>query len=197
MLDLSSWFEWLKLPVTRFIGLAIASTFFLFAPEGWLAAFSVDGIAKDYKTWIGLATILLWSLLFASALTEGYEWFKAKKASRRTRIADTKKLKALTTEEKEILSVYMLVNTKSMTWDISRGVVNGLEHANIIYRASNYVARGRYVEYNLLDWAWDELYEHKEYLQPILSKLSQSNEAILAVIDKFSSQNYVTVGGKA
>ena len=48
-----------------------------------------------------------------------------------------KKLKELTTEEKEILRSYLEENTRCVHFDIRNGVVNELVRFGILYRSSN------------------------------------------------------------
>ncbi|RZF20652.1 hypothetical protein DAY19_11750 [Halobacteriovorax vibrionivorans] len=77
-------------------------------------------------------------------------------------------LKTLSDEEKELLKEFIYGNTKSKSFLLNSGVVQGLVAHKIIYRSgsisTNVTIRGPYFEFNIQPWAWQYLNKNPHLL---------------------------------
>jgi hypothetical protein len=84
-----------------------------------------------------------------------------------------KGLKNLSPDEKNMLAIYLLAKTKSLAFTASGATVS-LEATKIIYVAGRMPQPYYGIVYNLMPWAWDELNQHPEYLEPALTELTET-----------------------
>lgn len=131
--------------------------------------FGVAALVDKYLMWIGLIALAAYSLLLTHL---GLGLSRKLARTHNTRVflkTGRKALENLTQEEKRILSQYILRQSKTQNLDIQSGVVNGLEQANIIYRSANLGSALGGFAYNIQPWAWEELNNHPDTLEPIIS----------------------------
>ena len=74
------------------------------------------------------------------------------------------RLHRLTEDEKQILRFYFAKGTKANVLRFDDGVVQGLASAGIIYMSAPIGNMFEGFAYNISDFAWDYLHEHKELL---------------------------------
>jgi hypothetical protein len=130
-------------------------------PPSKAASFGIDGIQKDYSAWFGVGLIASSCLLTVIAISKVKKtiqhFFIRRKAKQR--------LHVLTREEKNILSDYIILETKTRELDVLSGVVSQLVSDGIIYQTRRGIAgdmmksRGTHiiVPHNIQGWAWDYL----------------------------------------
>lgn len=149
--------DWLKLKPSIILAIVISASFAILSPDWLLAKLGVDSLVRDHRGWFGAALVGSVTLLIARALgwlfgnnrSPLVEWWQ----KRRLRsVFDT-----LSPSEKTILKRYLDEQTTSLYFEISDGVVNGLQVKRILYRSSNVSARFTTFPFNLQPWAWDYL----------------------------------------
>lgn len=165
-MEWSKLFEWIKLPPKYLISIILVASVLLFSPIQFLQKLGIDKFANDFRAWIGI----LWLAAIALLLGHWIMYFSdiaghkiRQKLWMRT---SRKRLHDLTPKEKEILQKYFKDNSRSQPLPIHDGVVKGLEHARIIYPASNVGYAGTMsFSYNIQPWAWDYIRKRPELLE--------------------------------
>lgn len=156
--------ELLKLAPRYLVALGVAAAGLLFMPPRWLSRLGLENFVVENKQWLGLALLIstmLWVVfVFASC------WGILKRAvyRRRNDARTIRKLQSLTEGEKEILRYYLVKGTRTNVLKVDDGVVQGLVHKKIIYRATS---MGNLIEgfaHNITDLAWDYLHLYPEVL---------------------------------
>jgi hypothetical protein len=152
-----------KEPVRFIFSLAVVAALVLFAPDSIIGKLGLLKYREEGKPYLGGFILFSVAIIIARAIgfaIEKYDNF-------RLSVARKKRLHCLTIEEKYILSAYIEGQTRSMELPIQSGVVAGLVHAKIIYRAtslSNSMAGFAAFAYNIQPWAWDYLNKHSDLL---------------------------------
>jgi len=169
-MNLGNIVDWIKLTPKYIAPIALLSSLLLFLPSNSISIFGVNNLVDTYRMWIGLTCLSSYSLL----LTHFVFWLKDYGANARKNYhIKTKRislLKNLSPEEKEILSGYILTQSKSRQLNMRCGTTNGLEHSMIIYRSAVIGTADGWFAYNLHPWAWDLLSKNPEFLNPIFSQ---------------------------
>lgn len=163
MEDFAKFLKLLQVPIKYIIGAFIISATFVFAPDRFLAALGAIQYRQKGKSYFGLLFLILAAMIIARIAgyaidkTEGYFFFRTRK----------QRLTLLTVEEKNILRGYIEGKTRTLYLDVRSGIVKGLVHDAIIYRASS-VNTAEYgfmaFAHNIQPWAWKYLNEHRELL---------------------------------
>ena len=135
-----------------------------------MSTFGVDTFVDKYRMWIGLACLATYALLVSHGLFFLEDLISDKREMRRFLREGRECLHNLSPEEKVLLSRYLLGQTKSLRLDPQSGVVNGLEHARIIYQSSTLGTLHGFA-YNMQPWALAELKAHPGVLEPELTKM--------------------------
>jgi hypothetical protein len=161
--DLAKLVEWVKLG-PRYLGpLWLVLGVLLFAPEGLLRRFGLAEFADDYRPYVGVLFLLSSAFLISAVVAFlwefAVEWLDEGLTVRNGR----RRLQNLTPADKEVLRAYVEGDTRTRYFTINNGVVKGLEHEGVLYRASN-LGRGSTFPYNLQPWAWEHLKAHPELL---------------------------------
>lgn len=152
--------EFLKQPLRYSIGLGVVAAITLFTPDSIINQLGLLKLRNEGKPYLGV--VLLLSIAVAVASFIG--WSVTKYNGYRLSGARKKRLHRLTIQEKQILRAYIEGQTRSLTLDITSGVVSGLVSESIIYRSSN-LGRLSGFAHNIQPWAWDYLNEHRDLLQ--------------------------------
>ena len=162
--------DWLK-PILDFlkefgkylVPIALVCALVLYLPAAALEHFGLTAISKEYKahfsiTLLFCASVILWNgLSFAGSLL----W---KKYRTRQRVGDAlKRLSALTEDEKCVLRGYIEDKTKTQLFEVTDGVVGGLEVVGILHQGANFGPLP-HMAYNIADFAWDYLNAHPKAL---------------------------------
>lgn len=155
----------MRLPVRLVIGALGALAVFFVAPDSWLSAVGILHYKPTEKTSFGILLLVLIGSIFASVAGAVLE----KHQTRRFLHSKREMLEALSEEEKSLLRKYIVRGTKTLHLPLNHGVVQGLVHTEVIYRATT-VSNPDYgataFAYNLQPWAWKYLKAHPEILGP-------------------------------
>lgn len=154
----------MRLPIRLVIGALGALAVFFVAPDSWLSAVGLLQYKPTEKTSFGILLLVLIGSIFASAAGATLD----KHQTRRFLHGKREMLNALSDEEKTLLRLYIAHNTKTLHLSLDDGVVQGLVHAEVLYRATT-VSNPEYgataFAYNLQPWAWKYLKAHPEILE--------------------------------
>lgn len=154
----------IKLSPKYLLPIALATGFLLFGSSQQISKLGLDSFASLYRPWIGLVFLLSIVLLTTQLLLNAGLWLKHKYEQNQAMAIAQKRLANLTPEEKYILGGYIVRQTRTQDLDFTNGVVTGLEHAHIIYRAANVGSLVDGFAYNIQPWAWKYLNKRKELL---------------------------------
>lgn len=154
--------EWIKLTPKYLACLLVLSLLLMFLPNNLLVFLGIKELRDIYRSWIGLTIIVTVSFLCVHGCIPLVNQAKVKCSERRKIKLGRKKLHDLTPEEKHILSKYLYENTLTQYFEVSDGIVSGLEQSSILYRSSDWSHRLYNFAYNIQPWAWKYLNKHKE-----------------------------------
>jgi hypothetical protein len=157
--------ELITFPIELILAALGADALFLFVPDRFLSAIGLLQFRTRAHTYFGVLFFVLVGLVFFKL----FKFITLKCTAYRWRKWGLKRLKRATKEEKAILAQYIKYNTKTRPLPYGNGVVRGLESDKIIYQSSSInrpemalqSSHGIIFDYNLQDWAWDCLQEHK------------------------------------
>ncbi len=158
--------EFLKLLLQTEVALflLVFSGILVFAPTDLLDTLGVAPLVIQYRSSLGAIFLLCVSVLVVRMGTSVVRGVKHKYDNSRLRKAREARLHDLTPQERTILDSYFSEQTRTQELDSTDGVVNGLEHAGIIYRSS-IVGELESWAYNIQPWAWDYLNAHPDLLK--------------------------------
>ena len=164
-LNFSKALDWIKLPPKYLLALALAMGSLLFGSAGFIECLGLGKIIEEYRGWTGTVFVVVTALLIAH-FANGCFRMAVKEINRRRGLYwSRKRLHDLTPQEKRILRGYVYQNTRSQNLSFEDGVVKGLEHLRVIYRAANVGDFITGIAYNIQPWAWTYLNEHPELLE--------------------------------
>ncbi|MGA8475805.1 MAG: superinfection exclusion B family protein [Candidatus Cybelea sp.] len=158
-------FELLKQPLRYSIAIGMVVTVVLFSPDSIMNKMGLLKYRDEGKPYFG--AILLVCIAFAIASGIGAAGKKIN--NYRFCRSREKRLRRLSIEEKQVLRGYIEGETRSLYFNVTSGVINGLAAEHIVYRASS-LSNPQYgmaaFAYNIQPWAWDYLNEHRDLLGP-------------------------------
>ena len=160
-------FEFLKLTPRYLIALGITAAFMLFSTESILKNLGIYDFAQNYRHWLSFVLILSSAILIVTVVIEITKWPKRWWRKRKFYNRMTERLNCLTENEKQILRFYIGQQSKTNTLRIDDGIVQGLESAGIIYRATSLGNMLEGFAYNISDFAWDYLNMNHHLLEGI------------------------------
>lgn len=162
---LHQFLDLMRLPIRLVIGALGALAVFFVAPDRWLTAVGILQYKPTEKTSFGILLLVLIGSVFASIAGA----VLGKIHTRRFLHGKREMLEALSDEEKTLLRTYIVRGTKTLHLPFNHGVIQGLVHSGVLYRATN-ASNPNYgataFAYNLQPWAWKYLREHPEMLLP-------------------------------
>jgi hypothetical protein len=166
-MDPSKFLDWIKLSPKYLLGLAVFAGLLLFAPNSFIERLGLVEIVDKNRTWVGLAFILVISLLSVNLFEPVIGYFKEKWNKWKTRKSQEHRLNNLTLEEKAIMRGYILKNTRTQYLRVDDGVVRGMEREGLIYMASNLGGVGFSFNFafNIHPWAWTYLSNHQDLIK--------------------------------
>ena len=129
-------------------------------------ALSIRPIIDNVLPLISIITIFLLGSVLSSPI---YIWAKGFYNGRLTERHMSIYLRQLTEDEKHALCKYMNDSVRTCYFQLSDGVVNGLESKQILYKSSS-IAELLTMSYNIQDVAYNILKKHPEYLNCSESK---------------------------
>ena len=158
-------FELLKQPLRYSVAIGIVVAIVLFSPDSIMNQLGLLKYRDEGKPYFGAVLLVCIALALASGIGAVSEKINDYRSWR----ARKKRLRRLSVEEKQVLKAYIEGQTRSMYFNITSGVINGLVAESIIYRASN-LSNPEYgmtaFAYNIQPWAWDYLNKHRDLLGP-------------------------------
>ena len=170
-MDLSKFFDWIKLKPRHLFGVALAAGVLLFIRDDLAAELGLLELRNNYKGWIGAAFVASSVLYVTYGLSNAGNWTLLKVRQWRNRRVDYKALGRLTEEEREILRPYIERQTKTRSLNMESGIVNELVAKGLLFRSSQVATRwpgGAYmVDHNMQPWVWEYFNKHRELLSPL------------------------------
>ncbi|HUN28582.1 MAG TPA: superinfection exclusion B family protein [Alphaproteobacteria bacterium] len=153
-------FELLRQPLRYSVAIGIVVAIVLFSPDSVVNKLGMLKYRNEGKPYFGVILLLCIALTIAS----GIGALGSKINDYRLRRSRKKRLHSLTVEEKQILRAYIKGQTRTRYFDITDGVVKGLEQETIIYRSSDVGHLVSGFAYNIQPWAWNYLNDHRDLL---------------------------------
>jgi hypothetical protein len=177
--------DFLKARLTTLIGLAIACAVIAFLPDAAIETLGLTKIRQDYQPFVGLAAIVFTTLsaveIAAKAISVGSTFIKRQLHANEGR----KRLRDLTPEEKQVLCNYVLNDTRTQTFQMQDGVIQGLCRDHILYPAAPFGEVLRGMAYNIEPWAWEYLRKHPDLITTGVPKDAQGKVLRYAKRRKF------------
>lgn len=163
-MDISKITDWLKLPTKTLAALCFVAAILLFSSAEFLSTIGLSDLVETYRGYVGGVFLVTLALVVVNAAAATRKFFKPWVVQAYLIWQGKKRLRALTPEEKEILSYYIQNQTRSQSLDIKSGTVNALQKDKIIFRGSNL---GTYFGFDFViqPWAWEHLNDHPELLE--------------------------------
>lgn len=163
--------EILKLsPRYLFLPMLLVSGFALFAPANILDFLGLTIFASQYRSYLGAAFLVAAACITVSTVHSVYGWahdsITYKRNTTQRQANWRQRLHRLTEEEKELLRGYIQDGTRTQNLPIDSGIVSGLVHEGVIYRASDVGSLLQGFAFNIQPWAWDYLNSHADLLVP-------------------------------
>jgi DNA-binding MarR family transcriptional regulator len=149
------------------LSVSLASGVLLFSRDDFLKYIELNNFRAQFKEWIGMAFLASTALIVSVLGVTLFKWAQSKygesRESRHQRTKRIETLRNLTPAERRVLRRYVFLNTQTQYLDMTDGVVAGLEHKGIIYRAT-LMGDFRSLAYNITPLAWEVLKKDPEIL---------------------------------
>jgi hypothetical protein len=164
--------EWLNI-VQSFIKLApryivvigIVAFTILFIDERILVTLGLLDFKNNFRQWIALTALIGIGFIVIDFIVWCWKRTVHIAINLKMRQDIKRYLRGLTEEEKEILRFYISQQTRTNSLSPDDGVVNGLEHAGIIYQATFYGSILNGHPFNITPHAWGYLNKNKFLLE--------------------------------
>ena len=153
--------ETLKLAPRYLAVLGIGAGFMVFAPGWVLQRLGVFELAEHNRASLGAVVVGTGALVIVWAAGQAVEWFRRRSVKLRQRDRIRAYLENLTEHEAAVLRMYVGPQTRSVLLSPSNGVVQGLVHAGILYRAAPIGWLHEGIAYNLTTEAWEYFEENQ------------------------------------
>jgi len=183
-MDFSKILDFLNQPRLVF-GVALITGLLLFLPISLLDQLGLTIILGSFRGYIGIAFLITIVLTLMSATSRLYIWSKEKRQQSQRARERLLLLSKLTDDERTILNGFISHHAKTQRLDVDSGVVNGLVTKDVLYRAATRATVGfadtsyygpiYTCDYNVHDWAWDYLNNHRQLLA-VQSTISGAKE---------------------
>ncbi len=162
-MDFSWVIKCLKLASNTLLGVFILAGIILFIPTKFAEILDVNQIRETSRPWISLAFLSSGALLTGNLIFNGFNWFRSWSNARKHWVLIKKYLADLTSEEKIVLRKFIFEKTKTNRLSFNDGVVQCLEHNDIIYTIAEAGVYGNVV-YNIRPQVWRYLNKNKQLL---------------------------------
>jgi hypothetical protein len=143
-----------------YLAALIASALLLFLPDNVLARIGLAHLLDTYRMYVGVIFIASASLLAVSMILSVGAPLLDMLDTWRLHRSGLKTLRDLTDDEKRFLRPYIHSGENTQYAQYSDGVVRGLDHKGVIYRASNVSMPGGGFPFNLQPYMRRLLKEH-------------------------------------
>jgi hypothetical protein len=155
----------MKLPQRILWALLIIAGLVLWGPSWFVSGLGLGQFIDTYRMYLGVVFLLF----LAATLPTPIQWVSTKAWEKLQEIRHRKlrqaRLHDLSSDEKEVLRYYIDQDKRTQILDYTDGIAPGLEHAKIIYRATNMSQAYTDFAYNIQSWALDYLRKHPEVLE--------------------------------
>ncbi len=155
-MDPTKLIDWLKLSPKYLVPISLVSGFLLFLPPVALDILGLTQFTGQYRPFIGLVFLISTAILITEITISIQRFLKELNERRAMSARRIKILYNLTDREKEVLQTFVVRKTKTAYFDMSDGVIGGLEAQGVLYKSSN-VGNVESWAYNIQPWAWDYL----------------------------------------
>jgi len=156
--------EWLKPRPSLFFALMVASGVLLFAPAEVSGVLSLDPFVAEYGWLLGVVFLMSTSLLLGTGLA----WIFTNSGSPLYQWWQTRRLQGflrdLSPPEKVVLRQFMADDATTQYFEYQDGVVQGLVHKRVLWRASNVAAHFTTFPFNIQPWAREYLRKNPKLL---------------------------------
>ena len=163
-MDPIKFLDWIKLPTKTLAALCLVSGILIFSGEPTLDQFGLKGLVSEYRAYLGVAFLLTLVLTIVNSLAALWRFIFPLIAEANWIRASRKRLQNLNPTEKQILSYFILNQTRSQNLSIQDGTVNALQKEKIIIRGSSLGSMHGF-DYIIQPWAWEYLNKHPELLE--------------------------------
>lgn len=171
-MDISKIIDFIKLPPKYYLAFVIFSGTLLFSPDNFTQKLGMYEFVNQWRPLLGIVFLFFTSLLMVHVIIMVLPLVKIlwKRISYKENLK--KKIYHLSKPEKKILFDYIEKNTKTQEFQISDGVINGMEHLGFVYRSSNFSVFDTYWAYNIQPSVWvylkknfEEVFSQDEILE--------------------------------
>ena len=131
-----SFHEVLKLSPRYLLPVAIVTGFLTLGTDHLLDSMGLKSIKSQFRPWISLFFLASTAVVVVHFLTEGSLYLRRMNEEWETMKRRRRRLHNLTPDEKRLLAGYIGRGTRSQNLNMMSGVVNGLAHEGVIYKAS-------------------------------------------------------------
>ena len=163
-MDPSKILDWIKLPTKTLTAICLFAGILLFANDELINTIGMNSLIESYRPYIGAIFLISFSLVTVNCILGTFNFFKPWIVQSYLVYHGKKRLKALTPEEKEILSYFIKNQTRSQALQIQDGTVAALQAEKIIARASQLGSLHGF-SYIIQPWAWEYLNKNQHLLE--------------------------------
>ncbi len=175
----------LKSKLSILFGISVALGVLLIMPDATAGRLGLTTIRTTYLPYVSVPFFILASVTVVQCFVAAWRWVGEKIAAKRFEKEAKHRLGQLSAQEKQILCGYLMTDRRTQYFAVQDGVVQGLCHAGVIYLSSqvgNMNAEG--FSFNIHDWAWDYLEEHKRLVTEGVPRNSEG--AIILYQNRFN-----------
>jgi hypothetical protein len=158
-------FEFLKLTPRYLMAIGLVAGMVLFGSNQFRETLGLTKFSQDYRSVLGIAFLSSIVLLVVAIAGSGWNWIQREWMKRKAFQRLTKRLNALTEDEKQILRHYVKFNTRSNCLRIDDGVVQGLVNNRIIFRSTTVGSMVDGFPHNISEATWDYLHACPEVIK--------------------------------
>jgi hypothetical protein len=163
--DFAKLTEWLKLSPRLCLSISLLTGTLLFLPSASLEKLGLINFRDAQQMGIGFGFLLSVVLLISQVFEKIWILFGEAYRSRNKIRELQKSITYLGPQEKAILREYIENKQTTRYYELSNGVVNGLEYKKILYPSSQISAYYLIFPYNIQPWVWTYLNKHPEILE--------------------------------
>lgn len=153
-----------KLPAWVWLVGFLVACAVLLAPQHLLEVAGLADVRTAHRGWLGVGVLLSGAALLSHGFVAALTRVSVILAARQQRRDQVAVLTRLSPPEKAILREYIEKRTKTQYFTASNGVIAGLEHSQLVYRATMLSTHGQLFAFNIQPWAWEFLLANESML---------------------------------
>lgn len=170
--------DWFISKPSILFGIAVVCIVMVALPKSYREYLGYDELINSYRGFIslsGLASGVLWVVaickkFIAIIIKKWQEWRFDKNAPNI--------LRNLTTQEKSYLAKYIAKDVSTLDFEISDGVINGLQKKCVVYQASSISSHHYNWDFNLQPWVSNALEKYPDLKDDILKHYEPDIEPV-------------------